>query len=188
MLRQNSALTAPEWAFSRELLTANRIYYVRTDGSNSNTGLVNSAGGAFLTLQKAWDTVAGLDLSIYAITIQVVDGTYTTGINMAAMPVGSGIKIQDNTTTPANCFINATTTCFQTNAPSPCGVTIAGFKMASTGAGISAIRMNAPGTIPLISNNLAGGSTGFAGAFYALERGSRIIVSTGLTVSGGMSC
>ncbi|MER9188638.1 hypothetical protein [Mesorhizobium australicum] len=172
----------------REMLTANRTYYVRTDGSNSNTGLVDSAGGAFLTLQKAWDTVAALDLSIYAIVIQVRDGTFTTGINMAAMPVGgSGITIQGNTTTPANCFINATTNCFATSAPLPCGMTIQGFKLAFTGANLSAIRMSAPGTIVTSNMVLAGGSTSFAGAYNASERGSRIIVSTGLTVSGNMS-
>lgn len=45
----------------RDLLTTNRTYYVRTDGSNSNNGLANTSGGAFLTIQKAIDTVLKLD-------------------------------------------------------------------------------------------------------------------------------
>ena len=122
----------------REVLAAARTYYVRTDGSDSNTGLTNNAGGAFLTIQKAVDVVSTtLDHGTYAITIQVADGTYTTGA-VLNQHMGSGmITIQGNTTTPANCLVAVTTgRCFTCAWPS---WTVAGFKLTTSGSGGSAI-------------------------------------------------
>lgn len=48
-------------------------YYVRTDGNNSNTGTVNSAGGAWLTWGKAVSTMVAGDTTL------IQDGTYTEG-------------------------------------------------------------------------------------------------------------
>lgn len=100
----------------REVLTATRTYYVRTDGSDSNTGLTNTSGGAFLTIQKAVDTIATLDISGYTVTIQVADGTYTGTVSLknvvgAANP--GNLVIQGNNSTPANVVISTTSNnCF----------------------------------------------------------------------------
>lgn len=60
----------------REKLSANRSYYVATTGSDTlNNGL--TVGAPFATIQKAIDTACALDLSIYAVTINVAAGTYT---------------------------------------------------------------------------------------------------------------
>jgi hypothetical protein len=105
----NSAATAPEWAKAREVLAAARTYYVRTDGSDSNTGLADTSGAAFLTVQKAIDAVSALDLSIYDVTIQVTDGTYTGTVVVSAPWVGTGtVTLQGNSGTPANVLLNVT--------------------------------------------------------------------------------
>lgn len=108
------------WAASREVLTGARTYYVRTDGSDSNTGLVDSAGDAFLTIQKAIDTVAALDMSTFQVTIQVGDGTYT-GANALKTYIGLLPPIiQGNSGTPANVLISTTSAnCFTNDAAPP---------------------------------------------------------------------
>jgi hypothetical protein len=64
-------------------VTGNITYYVRTDGSDSNTGLANTAGGAFLTIQKAVDVVQALNFGFNRtaqVTIQLAAGTYDEGL------------------------------------------------------------------------------------------------------------
>lgn len=109
-LFQNTALTAPEWGMAREVLTTTREYYVRPDGSNSNTGLVNNAGGAFLTIQRAIEVIyATLDLGGQNVNINVADGTYANGISATTPWAGPGlVRIRGNTTTPANVVISIT--------------------------------------------------------------------------------
>jgi hypothetical protein len=95
----------------RDVLTANRTYYVRTDGNDGNSGLANNSGGAFLTIQKAIDTIAALDIGIYAATVQIADGTYT-GANVLKNVVGfaaaGNLVIKGNNATPANVVVSTT--------------------------------------------------------------------------------
>ncbi|MFG0610842.1 hypothetical protein [Delftia lacustris] len=95
----------------RELLTAARTYYVRTDGSDSNTGLSNTAGGAFRTIQKAVDVAAAIDNGNFDITISVQAGTWTAGAELKET-VGGGYIVIDGgsaaactvSTNGASCF------------------------------------------------------------------------------------
>ena len=119
----------------REILSTDRTYYVRTDGSNSNTGLANTSGGAFLTIQKACDTVCSIDMSTYQVTIQVADGTYTTPVILRSYLGALPPLITGNTGTPANCIISTTSaTCITCSSP---GVywTISGIKLTTTTSG-----------------------------------------------------
>lgn len=93
----------------RELLIANRTYYVRTDGNDSNSGLINDASGAFLTVQKAIDVVASIDLGAYDVVIQLGDGTYTDPVVVTGPFLGSGtVTIQGNNATPSNVVVSVT--------------------------------------------------------------------------------
>jgi hypothetical protein len=161
------AATIPSWAGSvtcavefgadymqkligdREVLTAARTYYVRTDGSDSNDGLANTSGGAFLTLQKAIDVVCGptLDFGGQTVTIQVGAGTYTTGTAVSApWTGGGGLVIQGDVATPSNVVISSTGDCFAIAAALPGVLNFRGFKVASNNFGI---HHNGGGTLKL---------------------------------------
>lgn len=91
----------------RTQLIGNTTYYVRTDGSDSNTGTSNTSGGAFLTVQKALDVVAALDISTYDVTIQIASGTYAANPSVKAPWVGAGnVILSGDVTTPSNVVLN----------------------------------------------------------------------------------
>ena len=103
----------------REKLTAARIYYVRPDGNDANDGFANSAGSAFLTIQKAIDTVfGGLDLDAFNVTIQLGDGIYTSGGNAGTQRLGTGsVTVQGNAAQPGNVIVNTSSVgCFRAAA------------------------------------------------------------------------
>jgi hypothetical protein len=78
-------------ALIREVLTANRTYFVRTDGNDSNTGLVNNAGGAKLTIQAAYDLIATtLDTASYDVTISVQNAAWTAPLELNRAWFGGG--------------------------------------------------------------------------------------------------
>ncbi len=91
----------------REVIAGNRTYYVRADGSDANNGLADNSGGAFLTIQKAVDTVASIDLSAYSVTIQVRSGTYAPVALKSYVGAGP-VHLVGDTTTPSNVVIAAT--------------------------------------------------------------------------------
>lgn len=84
-----------------ERLTADRTYYVRTDGNDANTGLSNTAGGAFLTVAQAIESALRLDQDGYTVFIQIANGTYSGAIDLPDIPSAGNIVIQGNSTNPA---------------------------------------------------------------------------------------
>ena len=105
----DAVLTIPR----RELLTASRIYYVRKDGSNSNTGLLNTSTGAFLTIKKAVNAMMALDFGgnpAITGTIRVGDGTYEESLDLYGLTGFSSQKISiiGNILEPNNTVLYAT--------------------------------------------------------------------------------
>jgi hypothetical protein len=128
----------------RERLAAARTYYVRTDGNDSNTGLVDSAVGAFLTIQHAIDIYQSLDCNGFNVTITIGTGTYPEALYITGR-IGTGnLYLVGDETTPANVVIAASGGTTVTGSavridghPAGSYVYVRGFKLTSdTGAGI----------------------------------------------------
>lgn len=163
-------------------LNGARTYYVRTNGSDTNDGLANTAGGAFLTIQKAVDTIRNhLDLNGQVVTISVQAGTYTDGVDISGPWTGKGtVAIVGDTATPTNVVISTTSDdCF--NVDNAAYVTIHGFKLttATSGSGIQVtgsarvdfgqINFGACATHHL---NMGNGATAYADAAYTVSGGA----------------
>ncbi|MGV1900747.1 hypothetical protein ACQZ6V_10700 [Agrobacterium sp. 22-3674b3] len=83
----------------REKLTSDRVLFVRTDGSDDNDGLANSAGGAFLTIGRALqEVIRAIDFDGRNVTIDVQDGSYSEVVSLYGPLVGGGtLTILGNT-------------------------------------------------------------------------------------------
>ncbi|MCK1595484.1 hypothetical protein [Bradyrhizobium sp. 164] len=128
------------WAPVREVLTAARTYYVRTDGSDSNNGLTNTAGGAFLTIQKAIDATSALDMGTYQVTIQVANGTYAGASTLRSYLGTLQPIIVGNEATPTNVVVNPTSaTCFQSDGTDPWKIRGMQLKTTTSGGCLDAI-------------------------------------------------
>jgi hypothetical protein len=157
-------------AAAREVLTAARTYYVRTDGNDSNDGLANTAGGAFLTIQHAIDVVSGsLDLSTFQVTIQVGAGTYNENLALESWLGKLTPILKGDSTTPSNVVISVASGDCITNARTTHWI-VDGFKViSSSGSGI----VSSGGKV--FVKNIDYGACGFAHNF-SLDMGHLDII------------
>ena len=172
-------------ANTRERLTANRTYYVRTDGSDSNTGLANTAGGAFLTIQKAIDTIGSkVDLGGFNVTIQLATGTYTGSIVVNAPWVGAGtVTLLGDTITPSNVLLSCTNAnCLM--LANGATLYIGGVKIITSTAG-SAIIV-AYSAMLYVNGKIEFGAC--ANVHFLVQFGGHVLITTPYTVSGGGYC
>lgn len=120
------------------LATGNMTFYVRKDGSDSNTGLTDDAAGALLTITKAMELVADYNWdNQYVPTVQVRAGTYDEGNEVFPPPLVNQ-DLQDyalligDIATPSNVIVQALSDVFQCIG---CSWDIQGFQINSTSAG-----------------------------------------------------
>lgn len=98
------AQLATKVSISDIIVQANTILHVATTG-NDTTG-DGSENAPFATIQRALDELNGKIL-LGSVTVQVADGTYTTGF-IVKHPQSNLINVLGNATTPSNCVINVT--------------------------------------------------------------------------------
>lgn len=120
----------------REKATTARTYYVRTDGSDSNSGLVDSAGGGFLTGQKAIDAFQSIDLGGFAGTIQFGTGTFNGALAVDRPFEGGLVTLRGDPTTPANVVLTHTSNLISLAGPGS-RLAVTGLKVGTTVAGSS---------------------------------------------------
>ncbi len=75
----------------REVIDADRTYFVRMDGDDDNDGLSESPSRAYRTIQRALEEAFGrIDLGPYNVTIQVLPGIYEEVLRLNSSHMGSG--------------------------------------------------------------------------------------------------
>lgn len=165
----------------RERLMANRDYFVRTDGNDGNDGLSNTAGGAFLTLQAAWDAVAALDVAGFTVKIRIANGTYNGALSINKAPLNAAfgtIVIEGQNSTGA---ILAVTSANAISVTAPAtGLVIKDLKITVTTSG-NAIFVNHPGAAINNINNVEFGAC--ANTHIRCDDG-KILISSNYSISG----
>jgi hypothetical protein len=89
---------------ARQMLTAATTWFIRTDGSDANSGDANTAAGAFRTIAGAWNAIARrIDAAGQAVTFQLADGTYSDTVILAlAIPNAASVTLRGNAANPAS--------------------------------------------------------------------------------------
>lgn len=163
--------------------TPGLTYFVRTDGSDSNTGTNNSAGGAFKTIQKAVSTVANFWFAPSSSNIiQIVDGTYNE--NVVLPPVaGNGLYyILGNAVTPANVLLAPSSGDGISSSGSVSGWNVLNFKIWATNGNSIIVSQGASITV---GTGMNFGPAKSGGVHLFANNNSSINVSGNYTISGG---
>ena len=173
----------------REVLTADRIYYVRPDGNDNNNGLTNNSSGAFLTIPKFFNTLQSLDKNGFDVHCNVADGTYLISQPIVVKDgIGEGkVFLTGNVTTPSNCLITSTANIRYISKSISGTLEIKGFKFTNTGNNPATTFIIVTDGVTAISNLDFGDTTtgSLSGQFHLNVSAKAILYKIGnLTISG----
>jgi hypothetical protein len=200
--RATGKVSFPAMGASREVLAADRTYYVRTDGDDDNDGLSNTSGGAFLTLQQALDVCATIDFNGFTVTIKLAGGTYTAG---ATIPVcvgqaaASNLIIDGNASSPGDVIVSTTSASVISAAGAGARVRVqnmelrtatAGYCLSATNGGYiewSNIRFGACAQAHILATN--SGGCRCAGNYAIVGNAqNHFVVQNGFIECNGLAC
>lgn len=165
----------------RERLTANRTYYVRTDGSDSNDGLSDTSGGAFLTIQKAIDVAAGLDTGIYNITISVGAGTFSEAVVLKD-PQGAGAITVSGAGSSLTIISPPSGNAVTANRSEKC--VLQNLALSATGSTSATCLVASRNSYVGISTDVSFNAAGSNGSHIHVLTGSKVEITSAYTIAG----
>jgi len=140
-------------------------YYVRSDGSDSNAGTSNAAGGAWRTISKANSTLRPGDI-VNVMSLNPADTSSTTAniirpsVSGTSATGGTGrITYQGNVSNPQSLPV------YQVDLPQKSYITVRGFRL-NNGYGISGQTNGAAAVYNVIENCVIVGRVGMRGAQF----------------------
>ncbi len=161
--------------------TSQRVFYVRPDGSDRNSGFHDSASGAFGTIQRAIDAAVADDLGTNAATIRVAAGNYPGAVTLKSYAGVGPISIVGDIASPGNVVISTTSA----NAITADGVLgvwkLGGIKLQTSVSGIGVLVSN--GSKVSLDGTFEIGVC--AGHHFAVTTGGALNVFADYTISGG---
>lgn len=166
----------------REVLSAARTYYVRTDGSDSNNGLANTAAGAKLTFAGAYAAYQKLDTAGFTVTIQMQNTTWTAQCLVTGGPaVGGGPLLIDF----AGGTLNVTgASCIAVSTNEPITVYVQNVTLTTTGA--ACLDCLVPASVLVSTGTVFGSSSNYH--LRANAPGAIFYAADNYTITGGAVC
>lgn len=173
----------------REKLVGDKFFFVRTDGSDANSGLSDSAGGAFLTFQHAVDVASVFDFNTHNVTIQAGNeaGTKTftalTNVNgLVGVNLGNGLNFNGNGS--GNTILtNNTEDTFKLN-DTGCSIHFNNMTIQNTAGSSSCIKVGGNSATD-IGSDVVFGPAGFAHIWVHDNPAKAFMLSSNYTIAGG---